>query len=94
MTESLITRDYYLILLLMLGIFVTSVGLIASSHKCREHYSFLQKLEVEAWLLKEEHSQLLLEHSTWASYDRVEEVATRKLFMRAPDIPNTVLIYK
>ncbi len=94
MTKSPKTQDYYLILLLMLAIFATSVGLIASSHKCRDHYSFLQKLEVEAWLLKEEHSQLLLEHSTWASYDRVEEVATQKLLMRAPDLQSTVFIYK
>ena len=86
--------NYYLVLLLMLSIFATSVGLIASSHRCRDYYSFLQKLEVEAWFLKEEHSRLLLEHSTWASYDRVEEVATRKLFMRAPDLPSTVLISK
>ena len=94
MTDFSEKVDIKLIVFLVTAVFGTSIGLIASSHDCRNMYSILQDLELEGWVLQEDHSRLLLEHSTWASYDRIEKVAKHKLFMKPPDLTSLVLIPK
>ena len=84
----------YLTTLLYFCIFVTSIGLVASSYDCRVMYSMLQNLESEGWSLQENHSRLLLEHSTWAAYERVEEIAKQKLFMKSPSLGSLILVSK
>ena len=86
------TNNIHFLLLLIAGVFATSLGLIATSHDCRAKYSILQNLELQGWSLQEDHTRLLLEHSTWSSYDRVEEVATKKLLMKIPNLDGLVLI--
>ncbi|MEM8564434.1 MAG: cell division protein FtsL [Pseudomonadota bacterium] len=43
-------------------------------------------MESSQWYLQEHHSQLLLEHSTWASHYRVEQVAMQELAMQPPSM--------
>ena len=79
---------------LYLGIFGTSISLVASSYDCRAKYSELRNLESERWSLQENHSRLLLEYSTWASYDRVDKIARQKLLMKSPALESVVLVFK
>ena len=83
-----------LAVVLYLGIFGTSISLVASSYDCRAKYSELRNLESEKWSLQENHSRLLLEYSTWASYDRVDKIARQKLLMKSPALESVVLVFK
>ena len=83
-----------LVAVLYLGIFSTSVGLVASSYDCRIKYSELRNLESERWSLQENHSRFLLEYSTWASYDRVDKIARQKLLMQSPTLERVVLVFR
>ncbi|MFT4822360.1 MAG: cell division protein FtsL [Halioglobus sp.] len=66
-------------------VLASAFAVILSTHTCREAYAKLQVLEASQWYLQEDHGRLVLEHSTWASHYRVEQVATRDLGMRAPE---------
>ena len=70
----------------VLFILLSCFGVIHSTYTCRELYAQLQTIESDHWLLQEEHRQLLIEQSTWASYARVESVARQDLGMRAPNL--------
>ena len=82
------------VVMLYLGIFCTSIGLVASSYDCRIKYSELRNLESERWSLQENHSRLLLEYSTWAAYARVDKIARQKLLMKSPTLESMVLVFR
>ena len=65
---------------------------IQSSHACRQLYAQLQILEASRWYMEEDFGRLLLEHSTWASYHRIEQVAGRELNMQPPAISDLRVI--
>ncbi|MBT4519965.1 MAG: cell division protein FtsL [Halieaceae bacterium] len=71
---------------LTLMIMFSAFTVIHSSHACRQLYAELQVLEASRWYLQEDYSRLLLEHSTWASHHRVEQIARRELGMTAPAV--------
>ena len=70
--------------LLSISVVVTALGLIYSSHLCREYYAELQRIETSRWQLEEEYSRLMLEHGTLASPHRVQGLASGDLGMVAP----------
>ena len=70
--------------LLSISVVTTALGLIYSSHLCREYYAELQRIETSRWQLEEEYSRLILEHGTLASPHRVQELAAGDLGMVAP----------
>ena len=51
-----------------------------------------QKLQQQQTRLESQWSQLLLEHSTWGSYARVERLAREELGMKLPKTDERVLI--
>ena len=65
-------------------IVLSALGLIYSSHLCRQFYAELQELEASRWELQEDYSRLMLEHSTLASPHRVATIAHDSLAMRRP----------
>lgn len=67
-------------------IVVSALGVIQTSHACRQLYAQLQILEASRWYMEEDLGRLLLEQSTWGSHHRVEKVAVRELNMQAPAI--------
>jgi len=69
---------------LLLFIVISAFAVISSTFACRELYARLQALESSQWYLQEDYGRLLLEQSTWASHQRVENVARADLGMRAP----------
>ena len=81
-----VNRRYLCLNALAVALVLSSAfAVILSTHNCREAYAKLQVLEASQWYLQEDHGRLVLEHSTWASHYRVEQVATRDLGMHAPE---------
>ncbi|MBW2940216.1 cell division protein FtsL [Zhongshania aquimaris] len=70
--------------LLILLVIISCIAVVQSSHKSRKLFGQLQDLRRDAMLLEEDWGRLLLEQSTWASPDRVQDMAVQKLKMQAP----------
>ena len=85
-------QSRWLVGLLVVLLVASALAVIQASHRCRELYTVLQRLEVDQWELQEDHGRLLLEQSTWGSHYRVERVATRELGMRAPPMQNVKVV--
>ena len=94
MTSIVRVSDTSMVVMAMTAIFFTSIVLIETSHGCREKYAMLQNLELKGWALQERRSRLLIEHSTWASYDRIEKIAVNDLKMGPPDFVRVILVPK
>jgi cell division protein FtsL len=77
------------LLLLVLG---SALGVVYSTHLCRQLYASLQLLEASHWHLQEDYGRLLLEHSTWASHHRIEQVAASQLQMASPGLAELRLV--
>ncbi len=82
---EVVRRYLYLNAFTLALVLASAFAVILSTHNCREAYAKLQVLEASQWYLQEDHGRLVLEHSTWASHYRVEQVAMRDLGMQAPD---------
>lgn len=67
--------------LLWLAVIASALGVVASTHQVRKQTNTLETLRREAAQLQVEWGQYLLEQSTWASYSRVEAIATQQLDM-------------
>lgn len=61
-------------------------------HESRRLTNRVQQLQSEQDRLQTEWGQLLLEHSTWGSYARVERMAHEKLAMQLPQGEQKVLV--
>lgn len=69
---------------LVLAVLCSALAVSWSVHRARALTATLQQLQAEHDRLQTEWGQLLLEHSTWGSYARVERVAREKLDMKLP----------
>jgi len=78
-------------LLLLLVIF-SSIAVTYSGHQTRNMYRELQQLEKEDDDLEHEFERLLLEHSAWAEYGRLDRLAQDELHMSVPVPSNTVVL--
>jgi cell division protein FtsL len=79
-------------LLLLLGLVGCALGVITSQHHARKAFGELESEQAVGAKLATELTQLQLEQGTWATHKRVEQVATRRLGMRAPDAASTVVV--
>ena len=80
--------------LLAAVVFCSAIQVVYTQHESRKLFVELQELEKKRDQLNEEWGRLQLEQSTWATDDRVEEVARTKLGMHDPDMNSLVLIVK
>lgn len=79
--------------LLTLALLMLSAMLVAwSVHEARRLTSESQALQAEHDRLQTEWGQLLLEHSTWGAYARVERIARERLAMSQPEAGQRVVI--
>ncbi|MDF1693000.1 MAG: cell division protein FtsL [Zhongshania sp.] len=81
-----------LVPVLLLLVVMSCIAVIQSSHKSRKLFGELQDLRRDAMSLEEEWGRLLLEQSTWASPDRVQDMAVQKLKMQAPNIREVKMV--
>ena len=72
--------------LLGIGLIISALAVVASTHQVRSDYARLQALELQRWELQEQYSRLLLEINTWAAPHRISQIASDALSMQAPDL--------
>ncbi|MFT5116544.1 MAG: cell division protein FtsL [Kiritimatiellia bacterium] len=79
-------------MLLWLLAIVSALSIIYSAHDTRNKFSELEVLRIQQDELQIEWGKYLLEESAWASYGRIEKVATEKLIMQVPTIGQVVMV--
>ena len=79
---------------LWLACFVSAIGVVYSTWQSRKATQVLEELRRQENGLQVVSGQLLLEKSSWAAYNRVEELAQNKLNMRVAEPEKTVLVYR
>ena len=67
-----------------LALMVTAVSVVYVKHRSRTLFVELQVLERGRDRLNIEWTQLTLESSAWATHDRIEQVASKRLKFRMP----------
>ena len=77
---------------LVVLILTSALAVSWTVHETRRLTSRAQQLQAEQDHLQTEWGQLLLEHSTWGSYTRVERLAREKLNMQLPEGGQKVLV--
>jgi cell division protein FtsL len=78
--------------LLLVGLIACALGVITSQHHARKAFTELENEQATASKLATELTQLQIEQGTWATHKRVEQVASKKLGMRAPDSAATLVV--
>lgn len=86
------TRAWLLVSLAALFMLVSAFGVIYSTYQTRKLIAEFQHLQNQRNELQTEWGQLLLEQSTWGSFNRVERLASKKLDMHVPDPQQVVMI--
>lgn len=79
-------------LLLLVVVVACALGVVTSQHHARKLFGELEAEQAASRKLATEHGQLQLEQGTWATHARVEQVASKRLGMRAPDASTTVVV--
>lgn len=77
-------KQWLVLWVVFLMVVATAMSVAYSVHVSRKLTNELQELYVERDALQVEWGQLLLEHSTWGSYGRVEKLAQKELKMLLP----------
>ncbi|MCZ6830398.1 MAG: cell division protein FtsL [Gammaproteobacteria bacterium] len=80
--------------LLTLAVVLSAVAVVGTSHKCRQSYARLQKLQSAQWDMQENWSRLLLQESALATHYRVEQAAEQRLQMRIPTAADIRLLLR
>ena len=80
--------------LLILAVFVSAIKIVQLQHASRRLFVEVQQLEKRRDQFNEEWSKLQLEQSTWATHDRIEELAGAKMGMYSPDMGAIVLLVR
>ncbi|MTT52435.1 cell division protein FtsL [Alcanivorax sp. VBW004] len=82
----------WMIRALVVLVVMSALAVSYSVHQARRFTDESQRLQQRQTRLESQWSQLLLEHSTWGSYARVERLAREKLGMKLPKTDERVLI--
>jgi cell division protein FtsL len=89
MTEQ--RAPWLLVMVALALVSATALGVVYSSFEARRLIAQHQQLLNEKNAMQVEWGQLLLEQSTWGSYNRVEQLAGARLKMRVPS-PNEIVM--
>jgi cell division protein FtsL len=79
-------------IVLLALVLLSALAVSWTVHESRRLTNRVQQLQTEQDRLQTEWGQLLLEHSTWGSYARVERMAREKLDMHLPQGEQKVLV--
>lgn len=71
---------------LLVVVLWSAIGVIETSHRCRDLYASLQLLQRDQWELQENWHRLLLEEGAQATYHEIEQEAGRLLGMHIPAV--------
>jgi cell division protein FtsL len=84
--------DALLAVLLATLVLASAVSVVYARHDARQLFIELQQLTAERDTLNIDWGRLQIEHSTWASPGRVEQIARERLGMREPDPARVVIV--
>ncbi|MGI1678452.1 MAG: cell division protein FtsL [Cellvibrionaceae bacterium] len=73
-------------------VMVSGLGVIYSTHVSRQLFNELEGKRRTTAQLHTEWGQYLLEQSTWAAYNRIEDLAESKLDMQLPDQEKIIVV--
>lgn len=82
----------WVLVLLWLLLVLSCLTVVYVAHENREKFNQLEQLKREAYKQEVKWSQLLLEKSTWSSYNHIEKQAMKRLHMKPPAVKELVLI--
>jgi len=69
---------------LAIVVVASAIACVYAKHESRKLFTELQGLVAERDRLDVEWGRLQIEHSTWSTYGRVEQVARKQMHMRPP----------
>ncbi|MGC1952471.1 MAG: cell division protein FtsL [Gammaproteobacteria bacterium] len=81
-----------LAMFLSLLVFGSALSVVYSKHLNRKLFVELGQLEQAHDELQVEWGRLQLEHSTWASHDRIRQLARSRLQLHTPSADSIVLV--
>lgn len=85
-------RGVITIIALWLGVIVSALAVVASTHESRKRLHELELLRREAEQLHVAWGQYLLERAAWGAYSRVENEAIEKLNMKTPESAEIIMV--
>lgn len=83
---------FFWIAVLWIFVLASALAVVYSVFDSRVKFDALETLRKEHIQLQVAWGQYLLEESTWASYERVEKLATEVLYMKMPEPRQIVLV--
>ena len=83
---------YFLIMLLTLAVLGSGVAVVHARQQHRQAYVELTRLLKQRDEINIEFSRLQLEQATWAETNRIEQVATERLGMSFPAMPELIVV--
>lgn len=86
------SKAYGLVLVLIIGVMVSSLQVINAKHQNRQTFIELQNLKKQRDQMETEWGQLQLEQATWAAHGRVEKIASNQLEMVIPPARSVSII--
>lgn len=87
-----IAKHLFFTTFLWLLVLVSALAVVYSVFDSRVKFNALESLRAEHTALQVAWGQYLLEESTWASFGRVETIATEELSMKTPEPKQIVLV--
>lgn len=89
-----VTKTTFAMIFLFILVLASALSIIYAKNLQRQLTSELQMVQREANQLRVEWGQLLLEHSTWATPPRVQQIAQQELLMSVPSSQQTIVLDK
>ena len=85
-------RLFILVVLLWLALIASSLAVVIVTYESRAEFNQLEDLRREQNKLQVILGQYLLEESTWASFNRIEKIASERLHMQVPKAERIIMI--
>jgi cell division protein FtsL len=83
---------FILIVVLWLALIASSLAVVFVTYEARAEFNQLEALGREQNKLQVVLGKYLLEESTWASFNRIEKIASESLQMRVPKAEHIIMI--
>lgn len=86
------SKEFILILTLLLAILISALAVVYTTNTWRVHVNYFAQLEQQSHQLNVQYGQLLLEQASLASPSRVERIAEDHLNMHQPTVQETFFL--
>lgn len=81
-----------MVIVLFIAVLGSALSVVSVKHLNRKLFVELQRLERERDAAQIEWGRLQLEHSTWATHDRIERIAGLRLDLHRPPSEAVILV--